>query len=440
MRARRGRTAGEAWPPGRAARLAHDAGEGGGLGLAAPAEPYRAEEPATAHLLALQQLAHRADRPAGHVVGAQHAEDPGFVALREPDAEEIVELGGVRQPLVRGRAQLGRPRRVADRLDQALPHVLLGGEHLGPAVAALHHPEHGDLAQRARVEVAVVGPFDDVLAAERHRRLLPRDLDRRQIAIGARPAREPAEDADRRRRPGVEFGDARGHAQRRPVRVTLVADAAVEEIGLAPGVVRGQVRRRPLGVRPGAPEGRDRDGQPAAPRPRQRVEVHAESVPVRGAVRVDQHVRVRDQPQQRLAPAGPGVVELDAALARADVGEERGGVRAGGDMALAAQGAAAGRLERGHGRAEVDEHAGGVGGGGALAVLEHAQPVQQGWRGGQALARGGAHRSAPASSSAVIPASLMPRTSRSTSALCWPSIGAGARTAPGVSLRRIACP
>ena len=197
-------------------------------------------------------------------------------------------------------------------------------------------------------------------------------------------------------------------------------------------MVRRQVRRRPFGVRAEAPEGGDRDGQPAAPAARQCIKVDAQFLPVRAAMRVDQHVAVGDQLPQRLASLGARVVEGDAALAGAGVGEQRRAVAAGWGVALAAQLAAAGRFDLRNGRAEVAEQAGGVGRGRALAVLEHAQAVEQCGSGdervsGLAVALR-AHRSTPASSSASISSSLMSSSSRSTSALCWPSIGAGSRT------------
>ena len=390
------------------------------------------EEFAGAHLLAGQQIAHQAHRPAGHVELSQRVEDLGAGALVQPGSKELVQLLVVHEPVVRGPAELVRPRRVADGGDEAFPHVLLRGEHLGPAVLALDQAEHGDLAQRARVQVAVIGPLNDVLAAERHRRLLPGEIDHGRLALGLGPAGQPAEHPDRGSGPRVELGDARGDAQRRPVRVALVADAAVEEVGLAAGVVRRQMRRRPLGVRAEAPEGSDRDGQPAAPAARQRIEVDADLLPVRAAMRVDQHVAVGDQPPQRLQPLVARVVEGDAALARTGVGEQRRAVAARRGVALAAQLAAAGRFDLRDGRTEVAEQSGRVGRGRALAVLEHSQAVEQRGSGdkrvaGLAVARR-THRSTPAASSASISSSLMSSSSRSTSALCWPSIGAGSRT------------
>ena len=367
-------------------RLAHDVGVGGHVPRLAVRVGDGVEEVTEAHLIAVEDVLHRSNRPTGDAVLAQGLIDLVLGALLEPDGEEIVELAGVLDAVLGRGAEGVRPLRAVDGQHEAFPHVLLGGVDLHPAVEALDEAEHGDLARGARVDEAVVGPLHDVLAAQRHRRFLPAQLDDRRIAI----AGEPAEHRDARRRARVQLGDAAGDADRLAVRVAQPAEAAGEGVRLAPGVVRGEVRGLPAGAIAEAPEGRERDRQAAAPAARQPVEVQPDLVPVARLVPVEHDLGAREQPREVVAPLGRRVVDDDAALAGVGVGEEGGGVGAGGGEALEARAVALGRFDLGDRHAEVGEQPSGEADRGALAVLDGAdRPRAEPARGPAARSRPG---------------------------------------------------
>ena len=268
-------------------------------------------------------------------------ENPRERAVHEVDVSRAVGEAG--EAIVLLGKQLA-----ADRLQEAFPLLVVVDQRADVAVARAVGAPLG--RQLARVAAAVQGrlerePAHMVAEHEGHHGFEHRDV-HPVPAAGAPPREKAGQDGAHGRLPHDAIGHGRGHvagdAARRP------RDEVRQRGGALDQVVVG----RAGGIRPVLPEAEEarvhdaridrRYGLVVEPQPRHRLGAHV----------VHEHVRIREQPLERLRAVGVLQVKHDAALVAVGVQEDRAHVIVPGRADLAHQ-VTVRRLDLDHVRAHV---------------------------------------------------------------------------------------
>ena len=341
------------------------------------------------HLLVVDPEVARRDSVGTHATDARGHQQPlpAVGVLRREDIRQLRDqLRVMLRPRLGGReARVGGQVAARDRLAERLPRALAGRAEQHPAVARRVEAAERVLAVEVGVQLrarplACVG--DEVVAVRVDVRTQHVDEDLLPLAAAVarvQPEHRRRDDDHRGVRVGVHLVRAHQPLRGEPHLIEVVAEVGRHarpglEERAAGGRTRDRMRRRPVragAVRPVAVHGEVDDVR--LDRPGLFVR-HAQPVGHAGAVVVDDHVGLRDQPAHDLLPGLAAQVERDALLAGVRLRRADPGLPA---RAHRAEGVAAGLLHLDHARALVAEHRTGERRGDDRRELKHGDAFER---------------------------------------------------------------